>query len=480
MKIILLITLFCFLHLCPAFSDEPKIKYGQSSYVKIHSKNLTESLNAYTKHWAFLPPENITTQSKKLTGSVLFAPEVYFPREAKLYIDSLSSISFYLIPEDTIEIFIDFNFKNDPLKAVVFSGKNASISQYIFERDESFQYRHGLEGAKLRSAKIPLSQYLTKMDSLQNIELTFLNEFNLEHPLPEWFFKTEKWSIIYGKAERKAMVPNYRKDMLKRNEPVPDNYYSFWQEIHLLNLEAKFSYEYFFYIGSYFYHNLLDEKYMGKGKETLFNRELEIYPDLADSLLGPLLSDIFLCFEFGNMVLFGLTELYDSNIENFKTNFQNKEIFQILEEYRKNKYSIKAGDPAFNFYLPDESGKYYELTDFKDNIVLLNFWFPGCSPCIFEVPYERELVEEFSGKNFKLVNICLNNTPEQIWKTSIERYNLHGVNLLANKNWTKMLTRNFTVAGFPTYVLIGKDGKIIDPKAIRPSRGINKEIAKHL
>ncbi|HED09679.1 MAG TPA: TlpA family protein disulfide reductase, partial [Caldithrix abyssi] len=147
---------------------------------------------------------------------------------------------------------------------------------------------------------------------------------------------------------------------------------------------------------------------------------------------------------------------------------------------RRNKFLLKAGDTAFNFYLPDEEGAYYNLSDFRGRLVLLNFWFPGCLPCVFEIPYERALHKRFENRDFMLINICLNRTRETVWKAALKRYNMSGLNLWANENWSGILGRNYDVTSFPRYVLIGEDGKIIDPYAKKPSTGLMSEIEKLL
>ncbi len=479
-KLINTLALFSILLSNTVFADEPTIKYGQKSYVKVQTINLEDSLKVYIKYWAFLPPENIISNSKSLSNnSVGFSLDVYFPIKATLYIDSISSISFYLIPEDTIEILVDFSLKNSFARAVSFKGRNASVSDYIFNKNVEFGFRNHMEGAKFRSSKIPLAEYLLKIDSLQNTEIAFLTNYIIKHRLPEWFYQTEKWSIIYGKAERKALTPHYRRDMLKHNELIPNHYYSFWEKLPFVNREAKYSYEYYFYLSSYFYYNFLDAKYKMKDQKTLYTGMFKQYFHPADSLLSPEVSDIFLCYKFGMPINQGFIQLYDIEIKKYRTHFHNEPILQILQEFRKNKFAPRSGEVAFNFYLPNDNGQYVELVNFKGKIVLLNFWFNGCTPCVKEVPYEKELVEQFLDKDFVLINIHMKDN-KKAWLSGLNKYHLEGVNLFANENWIQILRRNYAVAGYPTYVLIGKEGKIVNPKTIRPSRGVDKEIKKLL
>jgi len=50
---------------------------------------------------------------------------------------------------------------------------------------------------------------------------------------------------------------------------------------------------------------------------------------------------------------------------------------------------------APNFTLKDADGNPVNLTDYRGKVVLVNFWATWCGPCMAELPYERELVEQY-------------------------------------------------------------------------------------
>src|SRR5215213_2223246 len=53
--------------------------------------------------------------------------------------------------------------------------------------------------------------------------------------------------------------------------------------------------------------------------------------------------------------------------------------------------------PAFNVTSLD--GKKFELASLRGKVVVLNFWFTGCPPCLSEIPKLNRLVDEFKEKD---------------------------------------------------------------------------------
>jgi len=54
---------------------------------------------------------------------------------------------------------------------------------------------------------------------------------------------------------------------------------------------------------------------------------------------------------------------------------------------------LAPGKPVTNFEFKDMNGNLYTLASLKGKVVVLNFWFSTCVPCIEEVPELNMLVE---------------------------------------------------------------------------------------
>jgi len=53
------------------------------------------------------------------------------------------------------------------------------------------------------------------------------------------------------------------------------------------------------------------------------------------------------------------------------------------------------------------------LSNEEDHLNVVNFWATWCGPCVTELPYFQEALEEFSGQNVKILLISL-DFPSQI------------------------------------------------------------------
>ncbi len=63
--------------------------------------------------------------------------------------------------------------------------------------------------------------------------------------------------------------------------------------------------------------------------------------------------------------------------------------------------------PAAEFSLEDLSGKTVSLSDFKGQVVLIDFWATWCDPCIDELPDLIRLYKKFKDRGFSIVGIAV-------------------------------------------------------------------------
>lgn len=62
---------------------------------------------------------------------------------------------------------------------------------------------------------------------------------------------------------------------------------------------------------------------------------------------------------------------------------------------------------ATDFTLNDLEGKSRSLSDWDQQVVLVNFWAPWCPPCREEVPDFIELQEKYAAQGFTIVGITV-------------------------------------------------------------------------
>lgn len=132
--------------------------------------------------------------------------------------------------------------------------------------------------------------------------------------------------------------------------------------------------------------------------------------------------------------------------------------FESAIEKERNKVNIQPGKPAPEFSLKDIDGKEHTLASFRGKYVLLDFWGKWCYWCMKGMPDMKEYYAKYSRK-VEFVGINCRDS-EETWKKTVEEEGLKWTNLY-NGNDDEILTR-YAVEGFPTKVLIDKEGKIVE------------------
>lgn len=88
--------------------------------------------------------------------------------------------------------------------------------------------------------------------------------------------------------------------------------------------------------------------------------------------------------------------------------------------------------------------------------------------CIAEMAHAREVYELFYDKDVIFMNICMNSSYES-WEKMVHKGGIEGENYFFDNDLSAIAAAALLSGGFPTYILIGKDGLIRTKKAPRPS-----------
>jgi len=114
------------------------------------------------------------------------------------------------------------------------------------------------------------------------------------------------------------------------------------------------------------------------------------------------------------------------------------------------------------------------LEDFKGKYVYIDLWASWCSPCIAQIPYLKELEQKFKDKvNF--VSIAWDDDYSS-WKKMIVTQKLDGIQLFAEDKESDFFNfYDVQSSGIPRFILLNKNGNIIDLIAKQPSESSLKE-----
>ncbi len=155
--------------------------------------------------------------------------------------------------------------------------------------------------------------------------------------------------------------------------------------------------------------------------------------------------------------------------ENF---FANKSILNYLRSICPNESrtivlkNINTTNTPTDDYIKQTVDKY--LNKYLGKVIYIDFWATWCGPCKQEIPFAKQLHIEFENKNVVFINFCV-QSEKNIFDKMIVEQKISGINYLLNDDECNMLTKHFRVNGYPTYILIDKNGTIVDFSAPRPS-----------
>ena len=106
--------------------------------------------------------------------------------------------------------------------------------------------------------------------------------------------------------------------------------------------------------------------------------------------------------------------------------------------------------------LIDDKGKLINISEYKGNLILLNFWATWCAPCKEEMPSLDKLQIHKKMNNLRIfpVNVGRDNLEK-----SLNFYNeLRIKNLKVFFDTDITLAKKFGLRGIPTSILLNKDG----------------------
>ena len=163
--------------------------------------------------------------------------------------------------------------------------------------------------------------------------------------------------------------------------------------------------------------------------------------------------------------------------------FQRIKVKQEAAKVRKDsmdrvvKERCKPGNIVFNFQFQDMAGDMVSLNDFRGKYVYIDVWASWCGPCQWEIPYWQKLEKQFHKRKIVFVSISMDGKVED-WKRTVKDRKLDGIQLYHGGD--SHFFNEFGVTYIPRFILLDKQGRIVDAYMTNPSEDATQKTLKKL
>ena len=146
--------------------------------------------------------------------------------------------------------------------------------------------------------------------------------------------------------------------------------------------------------------------------------------------------------------------------EEFQENNPYPEYTEAVQAALYKALKLQPGQPAPEFTLHDLDGQPVSLSQFKGQVVLLDFWASWCAPCIGDLPDLRRIKQKAADQPLVFLNLSL-DTDEAAWREAVDKHEIEGVHVRAD-GWGADVAKSYQVNSLPSYYLVDSQGLIVE------------------
>ncbi len=169
---------------------------------------------------------------------------------------------------------------------------------------------------------------------------------------------------------------------------------------------------------------------------------------------------------YNSLIFAGLCQFTDSLIVDYSKRFpEYHDNLDALLNLSVMYHPLREGNPAPSLQGITSAGAITNLDAFKGKVIFIDIWATWCSPCIKALPHIYELQKNFNEAE-DVIFLFLSNDRDNDhdkWKEYLaEHSDFKGIHLRARKKEDRPLEDQWKVIGIPRYMIVGKDGKIVN------------------
>jgi len=446
MRNVLLFLMLSFLFLSCSKGGDVEIKFN------ISNKN-SDEIKLYVLENEYLLDVD---ESGRALKTIIIPESTY----AYVYYNN-RMFTFYLTPKKNIDISFD---ANDRSERIFLYCDDDGISSYM-AIESNISYDSGTAFYRLDEEK-----YLNSLKDNIDKKRKYLQN----KKLPVRFKEIEKERIAYKALDNIFFYPSYRKYFYKKKDYEPSEAYNnfidsmFVQSPELLRLQSYRD----------FLIRYVEKKTLGvmSQKERLarVSDQVEyVLSNVGSYEISDFLINAFVYPFIERKGIEGCQSLINIYKEKVRNSCFRKKFLAMVERYE----SIEKGKPSPSFSFKDINGDMVSLESLRGKYLYIGVWATWCRPCRNELLSFQRLVKEYKDKNISFVCVSLDDNYKS-WQYFVKRNKMQGIQLFAGND--QAFSSNYMINTIPRFILIDKNGIIVNSKMERPSESGIRNILNNL
>ena len=115
-----------------------------------------------------------------------------------------------------------------------------------------------------------------------------------------------------------------------------------------------------------------------------------------------------------------------------------------------------TGQTAPDFVLKSATGENLRLSEFRGDVVMINFWATWCGPCRQEMPLLDELYGRYQRVGFNLLGVNIDDDSRR----AMSMVNELGINFPVLFDEDKKVSKLYEVEAMPLTILLDREGTV--------------------
>lgn len=395
------------------------------------------------------------------SGRFRIQAELYAPNIFLLEVDGNPFIPFFLCPGEDLTITADSSgFKFNGSTSDYHAWSQVLRDDYLHKYTLAFAENEGKDPKNIDS----LVTYL--------FELRDQNVSGLHNLVDE--FALSECEQLYCKNEIAYAIYTYLwSDLLRRGYPIDHDAFRFMSRIKLDDTEAaKRSLSYNRALEVYLFLNLRLEHQWHDPRsfdptsdsfDNLFYEKILTGIQNEDVRNGLLTRKVISLLSTGST---SAEHLFKRYLADCTDSFYRNVAFRYYNDYLKEK---RLSDQEMR--IEQLEGSLFEkLGQHKEKILYLDFWASWCAPCIQNIPFTVKLQEKYRDQGLEVIFIVIDDNIGAA-EAAAKRLGLKENVIFLDRTQSDEVRKTLQIRGIPHYILVDKNGVIVDADAPRPDSG---------